>query len=191
MSFNARYLLILCLILALSIGFGLAFDAICTAVEYKNHPRPAEFAQTVAACAEAFGVPENILWAAVLCESDFQSNKRSENGAIGLLQITPERLDTVCREVLSEPTPDVGILYDPDTNLRVGTAEISYLYQKYGSWEGVFAARLVGISQTDLWYANPDCLDDRGSLAHIPDKPTAAFVARVLNASRVYTELYY
>ena len=191
MKFNARYLLILCLILACSIGFGLAFDAICTAVEYKNHPRPEEFAPTVANCAASFGVPENILWAAILCESDFQSNKRADNGAIGLLQITPARLDTVCREVLSEPTPDVGILYDPATNLRIGTAEISHLYQKYGSWEGVFAARFAGTAQTDLWCADPDCLDDRGMLSSIPDKATAAFVSRVLDAARLYTELYY
>lgn len=191
MKFNARYLLIFCLILALSIGFGFAFDAICTAVEYKNHPRPDEFAQTVADCAEAFGVPESILWAAILCESDFQSNKRSDNGAIGLLQITPERLDAVCRDLLSEPTPDAGMLYAPATNLRIGTAEISHLYQKYGSWEGVFAARFAGVAQVDLWCADPDCLDDRGMLRSIPDKATAAFVSRVLDAARLYTELYY
>ncbi len=191
MKFNARYLLIFCLILALSIGFGFAFDAVVTAVERNDHPRPAEFAPIVSECASTFGVPETVIWASIRCTSDFQSNKRSPNGAIGLLQITPERLDFVCREVLSEPTPDVGLLYDPATNLRIGVAEFSYLYQKYGAWLPVFSAVYAGQSQTDLWCADPENLDDRGMLASIPDKSAATFASRVIKASKLYTELYY
>ncbi len=191
MKLNARRLLIFCLILAASIGFGFAYDGIATAVEKKNHPLPHDLQPIVSASAEEFGVPETVIFAMVRAESGFVSSKVGADGRVGLMQISPERLAFVYEKVLGEEIPNVGLLYDPRTNLRVGTAYLSYLYQKYGMWEPVFAAWRVGEAQTDLWLADPTCLNAQGRLTAIPDRETQSFVSDLLRANKLYASLYF
>lgn len=190
MRFNSRKLLIFVLIVLLSVGFGFAYDAIAGAIERRSYPQPEEYADLIAGYASEFGVPEAVIWATVRNESDFVSS--AVNGsAIGLMQITPELLDEVCREVLGEPTPDTGMLYDPATNLRVGTAYLSSLYQKYGMWDSVYAAWSAGTEAADAWLADPDCLNEQGRLTKIPDKSAASFVSKMRKSAEMYAELYY
>ena len=191
MKLNAKRLLIFCLILALSVGFGFAWNGIATAIEKKNHPLPRDLHPIISACAEEFGVPETVILAVVRSESEFVSSKVGTEGKIGLMQISPERLSFVYETVLAEETPTEGLLYDPRTNLRVGTAYLSYLYQKYGMWEPVFAAWHAGEVQTDLWLADPECLNDQGRLTNIPDRETQSFVDELLRAGKLYTSLYF
>ena len=186
-----RKLLIPVLLLLLSIGFGLGFDAAATALERKKYPRPQRYAALIEEQAEAFGIPSPILWSMVCCESGFVSNALSEDGAVGLLQITPARMEQVYDEILREPIPDAGILYDPQTNLRVGAAMLSSLYQKYGVWNAVFAAWHAGSEAVDLWLADPDCLNGQGQLTNVPDTATAKFISEVETAAEMYTKLYF
>lgn len=190
MKFNLRRLLIFFLIVLLSVGFGFAYDAIAGALERKSHPQPEAYAGLIAGYAAEFGVPEAVIWATVRSESDFVSS--AVNGeAVGLMQLTPDRLDFVCREVLGEPTPEAGMLYDPATNLRMGTAYLSWLYQRYGMWDSVYAAWRAGTDATDAWLADPECLNDQGRLTDIPDRAVAAFVSETLQSAEMYAELYY
>lgn len=188
---SIRRAVIPALLLLLSIVFGLAYDATATAIEKKQHPRPEQFRSTVKEQAEAFGLPDAILWGMIRQESNFVSNALSKDGAVGLLQITPTRMEQVYTHVLNEPLPDAGILYDPKTNLRVGAAWLSALYQKYGAWDAVYAAWDAGTAQTDAWLADEDCLNEQGQLAKIPDPSTAKFVSSVKKSVETYTKLYF
>lgn len=191
MKMNARRLLILCLILAVSIGFGFAYDGIATVIEKRSHPIPRELKEILLDCAEEFGVPETVILAVVKAESGFVSSKVAADGRVGLMQISPERLTFVYQSILGEEAPNAGLLYDPSTNLRVGTAYLSYLYQRYGMWEAVFAAWHMGEAQTDLWLADPACLSEQGRLTNIPNREAQAFVHRLLKLTKAYTSLYY
>ena len=191
MKLNARRLLILCLILAASVGFGFAYDGIATAIEKRNHPIPRELENILSDCAEEFGVPETVILAVVKSESGFVSSKVSSDGRIGLMQISPERLTFVYQTLLGEEVPNTGLLYDPSTNLRVGTAYLSHLYQRYGMWEAVFAAWHAGETQTDLWLADPSCLSEQGRLNEIPNRETQSYVKRLLKTVKAYGTLYY
>ena len=191
MKLTLQRLVILAVLIPASILFGIGFDAVATAVERSRYPQDERYAALIHGQSESFGVPPSIIWATVLLESDFVSNAVSGSGEIGLMQISPAMMDIICREVLGEPTPDAGMLYDPATNLRLGTAWLSALYERYGMWESVYAAWHAGTGSADYWLSDPECLNEQGRLTYIPDKDTANFVSRMIKGAEMYTKLYY
>ncbi len=191
MRLDSRRIVIFLLILAISVGFGFAFDGIVTAVERHNHPIDARYTAEIQKNAAEFGVPEAILWATVCEESGFVSSLVSDTGEIGLMQLSADRFSYICTELLGEPARDTGMLYDPATNLRAGSAYLSALYRRYGVWETVFAAYAAGEAQVDAWLANPDYVSKQGRLQEIPDDEVADFVKDAAKSAELYQKLYF
>lgn len=191
MKLNARSFAIVAAILVLSIGFGFAFDGIATAIEKNRYPLSERYADDIRAVASEYGVPEVIIWATVRTESRFTSNLEGDDGGIGLMQLTPEEFAMIQTDILRVPPEDKGLLYDPQKNLQCGTAYLSYLYQRYGVWETVFAAFDAGTASVDAWLANPEYVTELGTLKNIPDKQTARFVRDVMKARELYIKLYF
>lgn len=179
------------LLVALSIGFGFGFDAAMTALERGRYPLENSLADAVKQKSEQYGIPETVLWATLCTGSGFASNHVSENGAIGLMQLTPVQFEFIYTDLWAKEAPEAGLLYDPATNLEAGSAYLSYLYSRYGVWEQVFAAYVVGTDTVDEWLKDPNCLSAQGVLQNIPDKRVAAYVASVNEAIDQYTKLYY
>ena len=191
MNVSIRRFLILLLILGLSVGFGFAFDGIAERTERKQYPLNDAYAPLISEYASEFGVPEAILWAIVYTESEFVSNAVSDDGAIGLMQITPTEMEDIYKLALHEEIPDQGLLYDPKTNLRAGAAWLSFLYERYGVWNTVYAAWHIGCADMDAFLADPENLNELGQPKQYPTQQTEAFVARVQKSVAKYTELYY
>ena len=191
MKINIRHVSILLAILLLSVAFGFAFDAVMTAIERNEHPIVDAYAEQIRATAEEFALPEAILWAVVRTESNFASNAVGEDGSIGLMQLTPQEFTMIQTDILKEAPEDAGRLYDPEKNLQCGAAYLSYLYERYGVWETVFAAFDAGIASVDAWLANPEYVTELGTLKKIPDAKTARFVRDVEKAHQLYTKLYF
>jgi len=191
MKLTSKRLLILFLTILLSVGFGFGYDAVATAIERHRHPIPERYGALIEQQAEAFGVPPAIILAVVNSESGFVSNTVSEDGEIGLMQISPDLLKKVYANVLHEEAPDAGILYDPKTNLRVGTAHLAHLYETYGVWEIVYTAWHAGGDTVDIWLTDQTYLDKEGRLKNIPDKSTEKFVSLVKKQAKMYTKLYF
>ena len=191
MKLTVQRLLIFFLLIPLSIGFGLGYDAAATAVEKKMYPIPSRYATLIEEQAAEFGIPPSIVFAVVKCESEFEGDLLSENGAVGLMQITPQQMSLVYTEVFHEPVPDAGILYDPKTNLRIGTAWLSHLHQIYGVWDTVYAAWCAGIDTANAWLLDANVINGQGRLERIPDKATAKFVSNAKKSEEMYTKLYF
>ena len=191
MKFNLRHVIAFLLLIALSIGFGFGFDAIAHSIEKSNHPRPDSISSAVSQNAKEFGIPEAVIFATVKNGSNFASNAVSASGKIGLMQLSPEQLSFVCREVLKTEQKDAGLLYEPETNLYVGCAYLSYLYGRYGIWEHVFSAYHTDIETVDEWLQNDDYLSAQGVLIHIPNAATASYVQTLTKSAESYGKLYY
>ena len=191
MKFNARSLAIIAAILVVSIGFGFAFDAAATAIEKKNYPLSPRYANDISKVALEYGIPEVILWATVRTQSGFSSNLEGKDGGIGLMQLTPDEFAMIQTDILGIPQEDAGRLYDPVKNLQCGAAYLSYLYERYGVWETVFAAFDAGTSAVDAWLANPEYVSNLGTLKNIPNTETARFVRDVEKAREIYIKLYF
>ena len=191
MKLNARSFAMIAAILVLSIGFGFAFDGIATAIEKNQYPLFDRYANDIRKVATEYGVPEVILWATVCTESGFLSNLEGKDGGIGLMQLTPGEFAMIQADILKEPPEDSGRLYDPEKNLACGAAYLSYLYERYGVWETVFAAFDAGTDAVDAWLANPEYVSELGTLKSIPSPQTARFVKDVMKARELYMKLYF
>ena len=191
MKLTVQRLLIFLLLIPLSIGFGFGYDAAATAVEKKMYPIPSRYASLIEEQAAEFGVPSAIVYAVAQNESDFVGDVVSKDGAVGLMQITPELMAEVYTHIFHEPIPDAGILYDPKTNLRIGIAWLSQLYRIYGVWDTVYAAWHAGTDAVDAWLMDADVINEQGRLENIPNKATAKFVSNTKKSEKMYSELYF
>ncbi len=179
--------IVIVVILALSVAIGFIYQSICRQIDLKNHPR--EYSQWVSEYAEKYGVPEYVLYAVIKTESDFQSNKVGDDGAIGLLQITPERFSRLLS--MNKATLETGILYDPETNIEYGAYYLSYLYTEYNRWDAVLAAYTSDEDTVDGWRENSEYTDENRNLKIIPDEDVRSYVDIVNKAIQVYKRLYY
>ena len=175
------------LIAAMAVGLGFLADFVITCFERQSYPQG--YDQYVTVYAEKYGVPENLVYSVIRTESDFESGAVSRVGAIGLMQIMPDTFKWLTDDILFEHM-EVGMLYDPETNIRYGTYYLSYLYDRYGDWELVLAAYNGGLGNVDKWLADDNYADGEGGLKKIPFKETRQFVNRVTGAWEKYDTLY-
>lgn len=190
MKLTVWRLLAFLLLIVLSVGFGLGFDAIATAVDRYQYPCPNEYADEVRGTAERYALPEAVVWGFVRNASGFESNAVQGN-AIGLMQLTPQEFTYIRTELLDKESTESGLLYDPAANLEAGCAYLSHLYQRYGTWELTLAAFCVGTDTVDAWLTNPDLVDDRGVLPEIPDAAVRDYVDGVMHTIERYRKLYF
>ncbi|HEY4043163.1 MAG TPA: murein transglycosylase domain-containing protein [Rhodopila sp.] len=105
-------------------------------VPFKDHHfliLAARYAEPVAQAAERFGLAPSLIYAVIETESAFNPRARSPAPAFGLMQLVPR---TGGRDAWAylygearEPDPDT--LYDPGTNITLGTAYLKPLSSRY------------------------------------------------------------
>lgn len=178
---------VIIIIIALSLLIGYAYSFIGHKADLASHPR--EFTEYVEKYSAQYGVPEYIVYAVILDESDFVSNYVSENGKIGLMQLSP----SVFRGLAAQQKEDLesGILYDPETNIRYGTYYLSYLFTEFGRWNTVLAAYRTDADTVELWLEDPRNTDGNGNLTKIPEPAAEKYVDSVLKTAELYKKLYY
>jgi len=101
-------------ILLLGIAFVLGYltDQGLTVLE--KHLYPVEFSEIVNSCAEMYDLDEAVIYALIKETSSFSSNHVSEDGKIGLMQLSKETFLWLTEEKLGENL-DPGLLYEPQT----------------------------------------------------------------------------
>ena len=179
--------LVIAVIVLISIGLGFFADFIVTCCEKSAYPRG--YSEYVTIYAEKYGVPETLVYAVIRTESDFESGAVSGAGAVGLMQLMPSTFKWLTDDILFEHM-EVGMLYDPETNIRYGTFYLSYLYDRYADWDLVIAAYNGGPGNVDKWLEDDSYSDGEGGLKKIPFKETRQFHRRVNRAWDKYEKLY-
>jgi soluble lytic murein transglycosylase len=170
-----------------AICLGFLADLIITCFEKNAYPQ--DYAEYVTVYAEKYGVPEELVYAVIRTESDFDSGAVSSAGAVGLMQLMPQTFKWLTDEILFEHM-ESGMIYDPETNIRYGTYYLSRLYDRYGNWEVALAAYNGGPGNVDKWLENDRYADGEGGLKRIPFRETRHFVVRVTDAWDMYERLY-
>lgn len=90
--------------------------------EYKNlikYNYPLYYKNIVDVNSNKYDVPQELIYSAILISSKFNNRLLSENSKIGLMQIPYESRD----ELIS--------LFDPKTNIAMGTEKLKYLLETY------------------------------------------------------------
>ena len=185
-TFSAKSLII---ILLMSILIGIILDAALTFIEKKLYPR--KYTEYVEKYSDAYGVPEDIIYAVIRTESSFDKNAISSAStpAHGLMQLTEETYFWIA-EMLGE-NPSAFDIYDPETNIKYGVYYLSFLYNRYKIWDTAFAAYNAGPGNVDKWLEDSNISDGEGSLTSIPFKETRNYVKKVNRSTQKYDKLYY
>lgn len=186
---NPSRSVVIVVILLFSIGMGFLLDMLISWGERIAYPKPETYAKYVKTYAERFDVPEHVIYAVIEVESDFDADAVSDAGAVGLMQLMPDTFKWLTQSILFEYC-DVGLRYDPETNIRHGTCYLSWLYERYGRWDLVFAAYNAGQGNVDEWLDNEEYADGEGGLAEIPFTETRNYVGKVTSAMEKYDRLY-
>ena len=114
MKFFFKFIIILILLITLFAG---AF--------YGAHQLyPQKYSEFIEQYCDEYDVPIDLAYAVIKCESGFDPNAKSEIGAIGLMQITPETFDWILTKI-DDKNNEMSDLYDSKTNIRAGTFRIS------------------------------------------------------------------
>ena len=174
-------------IILLALLCGYLYQIIGRKADVSKHPR--EYEEYVEKYAAEYGVPEQVIYATILNQSGFRSNYLSDDGRIGLMQLSPETLRWLTS--MTKETLEAGILYDPETNIKYGTYMMSYLYTKYNRWKTVVAMMVTDEDTVNAWTDNPAYSDEHGNLTAIPDKSVSGLVDRIEDDIEMYRDLYY
>jgi soluble lytic murein transglycosylase len=191
---NSRYKInygrVILVTLVISIVFGFLFDFICTRIELSIYPKPSEYKSFVSEYSEKYRVPENLVYAIIKVESKFDSSAESSVGALGLMQMMPDTFSWLTNDRLGDRF-SVGMLYDPETNIKYGVYYLSWLYDRYADWDITLAAYNAGPGNVDKWLEDPTVSDlETGKLINIPFKETREYVKKVNKALEKYESLY-
>ena len=167
------------LILLLAAIAGIAYLCINTKEPLKII-YPKKYSIYVEKYAERFDVDENLIYAIIKVESNFNPNATSDAGAKGLMQV----MDATAAECASKLNITADP-FDPEDNIMLGTYYLSTLIEYYGSVNNAIAAYNGGMANVNKWSK-----DEYGELNNIPFGETEAYVKRVLNAYDNYCKLY-
>lgn len=187
---KARRTLAILLIIAISLGVGIAADWIWNKVDRYNHPQA--YHEIIAKYSVDYNIPEYVIFAVIKTESDFDPTAKSSAGARGLMQMMPSTFEWLTgEEHLNERLPELT-LHDPEVSIRYGTYYLNYLYKKFNyNWDTAFAAYNGGEGNVAKWLKNPEYADEEGNLTYIPFAETRSYVSKVNSAMELYQKLYY
>ena len=146
-----------------------------------------EYSESVQKYATKYNVDENLIYAVIKAESNFNSNAKSSKGAIGLMQL----METTAIDEINITKENISKkLLEADTNINLGTKYLSILVEKYNNIELAISAYNAGTGTVDNWVRDGVIKDDGSDIENIPYKETNNYVRRILRDYKIYQSLY-
>ena len=130
----------------------------------------------IAEYSKIYSVDAHLVLAVIKTESSFNKTAVSNKGAVGLMQIMPSTAEFVAEMV---GVRGVINLYDPNTNINLGTAYLKYLLNKFKNVNFALAAYNAGEGNVKKWIEN-------GTINPFPYKETELYVRRVVKRQKLY-----
>jgi len=181
------------IVIAIALLLGFLLDFIITQIEYLIFPKPAEYQGYVTRYAAEFGVPENLVFAVIKTESGFDHTAVSDKGAVGLMQLTETTFADIRDRIFQDGYIDVGMRYDPETNIKYGVRYLAYLYSRFGHWETAIVAYFEGETRVADWLE--DKAYDKNSDGRLDSFPKGYsggqnYLKKVKSSWEYYDKLY-
>lgn len=150
---------------------------------------PMEYAPFVQRYAEEYEVPVSLVYAVIKCESGFDPEATSGEGAKGLMQMLDDTFQWVRTKDPGGEDSDPDI-FDPQTNIKYGTLLLSLHRTEFGSDQLALAAYHTGRTRVNNWLSNKEFSADGKTLLKIPDGETSHYIDKVFSAQKMYQDLY-
>jgi len=153
---------------------------------------PKSYEEFVYMYSDEYGVDENLVFAVIKAESNFQEDAVSHKDALGLMQIMKETAEDVARKYNIEidfNNSEREIL-NVQNNIKIGTKYLAVLLEKYKNIEVAVAAYNAGIGTVDNWIEKGIIKSDGSDIENIPYKETNNYVRKILRNYKIYQYLY-
>ena len=151
---------------------------------------PRKYADLVEKYSKEYGVDENLVFAVIKTESNFDPSAESEVGARGLMQLMEDAYDWVGYRMGDGRELDYDSMYVPEYNIQYGTYLLMLLYNEYGDEETALAAYHSGRGNVNKWLEDSSLSSDGQVLDDIPSSVTKHYVKKVMQAYDAYNNLY-
>lgn len=153
---------------------------------------PKKYEEIVSLYAEEYNVNENLIYAVIKAESDFDENAVSNKNALGLMQIMEDTAKDIAKKnniKVDENNARQDIL-DINNNINIGTKYLATLLEKYQNTELALAAYNAGTGNVDNWIEKKILKEDGSNIENIPYKETNNYVRIILQNYKIYKMLY-
>lgn len=147
---------------------------------------PKKYETEVSKYAKEYDVDENLIYAIIKAESNFDEHAVSRKNAVGLMQLMYDTAVDIAKTLNLEI--DEEKLLQPDININLGTKYISILMQKYQNLEVALAAYNAGGGNVDTWIANGTINADGSDIENVPFNETNNYVRKILRDYKIYKE---
>ena len=153
---------------------------------FKRDTFQKDYEELVEKYSQEFGVDESYVYAVIKVESNFEPNAKSDAGAIGLMQIIDESFVWVSKKLeITDLTFED--MYTPEHSIKYGCFMLSYLYDKYSSYELASAAYHAGMTTVDNWLAAGIVDADNLDIEDIQGDNTRYYVKKIMRAFDKYS----
>lgn len=151
---------------------------------------PITYQEYVEKYAKQNEVDKYMIYAIIKAESNFKPEVKSQSEAIGLMQLLEETAVEMSNSIENQ-TVTKEELYDPETNIKLGTTYYSYLLKHYkGNNILALTAYNAGMGNVDTWIKTGVIQADGSDIENIPYKETNNYVRKILRDYQMYLNLY-
>ena len=148
---------------------------------------PKKYSNIIEKYAKEYDVEENLIYAIIKVESNFNEKAVSKKNAIGLMQLMYSTAVDISD--LSDTKVTEEQLLNPDTNIKLGTKNIAILINKYENFGLALAAYNAGSGNVDSWISEGIIQSDGSNIEKIPFKETNNYVRKILRDYKIYCEM--
>lgn len=151
---------------------------------------PTKYSEFVEKYAEENGLDKYLVYAIIKAESNFNPDVTSSSDARGLMQLMEETA-VERSNIIDDTTVETYDLYDPETNIRLGTSYFSYLLGIYdGNTVLALIAYNAGLGNVQQWIQDGIIKSDGSDIENIPYKETSNYVRKILRDYQMYLKIY-
>ncbi len=153
---------------------------------------PKTYKEVVMIYEEKYNIDENLVFALIKSESNFNPKAISNSKAIGLMQLMEETAKEVAKKnhiEINEANAKED-LFDVYKNIEIGTCYLSTLMERYKNKELALAAYNAGIGTVDAWIEAKIIKSDGTDIENVPYKETNNYVRKILRDYKIYEDLY-
>lgn len=182
MAIKTKKIMYISIVIILIIIIAIGIEELMTKKLYKK-----EYSEYVEKYSQEYGVEQNLIYAIIKAESNFDPSAVSTQGARGLMQLMYSTAKEVAEKIDIELTEE-NIL-EPEINIKLGTKYIASLLEKYECIEVALAAYNAGSGKVDRWIKEEIIKSDGSDIENIPYKETNTYVRKIIRDYQIYKKI--
>ena len=156
---------------------------------YNVITHPLKYQNEIVVYATENNLSPSLVASVINTESSFNENSKSNKNAIGLMQIKLSTANYINHLTKAENI-DENELFNPETNIKIGTKYLRYLINKFEDVNTALAAYNAGETRVRTWLTSGIYSLDQKTLMYIPYKETKNYVEKVNNNIKYYKKIF-